>query len=281
MSIVKVLYEDNHIIAVVKPAGVLTQGDKSGDISLFDMVKDYIRIKKGKGSLLEPGNACPAGNSHPSGRSPARSGGVVSSGVFLGLVHRLDRPVQGIVLFAKTSKGASRLSEQFRNHEIEKIYHAIVLGKPKQNKGMLVDYLEKIKTQSSKFKTKVQNSKVNESGGKEAVLYYEVVPMPEASRMLGGEAAGIKSGKYSLLKIKLETGKFHQIRGQLSAAGFPILGDVKYGHPSPHQGEASEWQAKNIIALCATAISFKTAASNEQINLKIDIPEEWKTLIEN
>ena len=90
MMNIKVLYEDNHIIAVVKPAGVLTQGDSSGEESLYDMVKDYIRIKKGKPL---PGNACPARNSQPAGRFPVRSAGVVSSGVFLGLVHRLDKPV--------------------------------------------------------------------------------------------------------------------------------------------------------------------------------------------
>ena len=111
----KVLYEDNHIIAVEKPAGVLTQGDKSGDVSLFNMVKDYLKEKYQK-----PGN------------------------VFLGLVHRLDKPVQGIVLFAKTSKGASRLSEQFRNHTIQKTYHGIVIGRPKQQKGSIKEQVNKI-----------------------------------------------------------------------------------------------------------------------------------------
>ena len=106
MSTIKVLYEDNHIIAVLKPAGVLTQGDRTGDENLMDMVKDYLKEKYQK-----PGN------------------------VFLGLVHRLDKPVQGIVLFGKTSKGASRLSEQFRNHTIQKTYHGIVVGKPKAREG--------------------------------------------------------------------------------------------------------------------------------------------------
>src|SRR5438105_4884052 len=106
----KVLYEDNHLIAVFKPAGVLSQGDKTGDISIFDMVKDYIKEKKNKKTP-----------SNPSGQA---------GNVFLGLLHRLDRPVAGIILFAKTSKGASRLSEQFRNREVGKIYHAIVIGKP-------------------------------------------------------------------------------------------------------------------------------------------------------
>ena len=111
----KVLYEDNHIIAVVKPAGILTQGDKSGKISLMDLVKEYLKEKYKK-----------QGN------------------VFLGLVHRLDKPVSGIVLFGKTSKGASRLSEQFRNHTIEKIYHAIVVGELKEKKGELKETINKI-----------------------------------------------------------------------------------------------------------------------------------------
>jgi len=115
MSSIKVIYEDNHIIAVVKPADVLTQGDGSGEKSLMDMVKEYLKEKYKK-----PGN------------------------VFLGLVHRLDKPVQGIVLFGKTSKGASRLSEQFRNHTIQKTYHAIVTGKPKENRGELKEKISKI-----------------------------------------------------------------------------------------------------------------------------------------
>ncbi len=214
MSIVKVLYEDNHIVAVLKPAGVLTQGDSSGEESLMDMVKKYLKEKYKK-----PGN------------------------VFLGLVHRLDRPVSGIVLFAKTSKGASRLSEQFRNHEIEKIYQAIVIGRPKENRGVLNNFLAK-----DKKTLKAEKS----LGGKESFLYYEVVS---------------SNDKYSLLKIQLETGKFHQIRAQLSLVSLPILGDVKYG------GE--KWENKNIIALSATAIYFKTATEDKEIKLSISLPKEW------
>lgn len=219
MSSIKVLYEDNHIIAVVKPAGVLTQGDRTGDENLMDMVKDYLKEKYKK-----PGN------------------------VFLGLVHRLDRPVSGIILFAKTSKGASRLSEQFRNHEIEKIYQAIVIGVPKESRGVLTNFLSK-----DEKTLKAEKS----SSGKEAILYYEVIK---------------SNDKYSLLKIKLETGKFHQIRAQLSFAGYPILGDVKYG---PAFAKTSAWQDKNSIALCATEISFKTATENKVIKLSISLPKEW------
>ena len=111
---IQVLYEDNHLVAVYKPLGLLVQGDKSGDVCLMDEVKEYLKHKYDK-----PGN------------------------VFLGLVHRLDRNVQGIVLFAKTSKGASRLSEQFRQHTVEKIYHAVVVGRPQKNKDTLLHWLKK------------------------------------------------------------------------------------------------------------------------------------------
>lgn len=222
MSIVKVLYEDNHIIAVVKPAGVLTQGDKSGDESLMDIVKDYLKEKYKK-----------TGN------------------VFLGLVHRLDRPVSGIILFAKTSKGASRLSEQFRNHEIEKIYQAIVIGRPNESRGVLTNFLSKDE-KTLKAKANGRLSSAETDGGREAVLYYDVVS---------------SNDKYSLLKIKLETGKFHQIRAQLSFAGYPILGDVKYGAKSALPDKS--------IALCATEISFKTATENKVIKLSILLPKEW------
>jgi len=214
----KVLYEDNHLIAVFKPAGVLSQPDKSGDISIFEEVKKYLKEKYKK-----PGN------------------------VFLGLLHRLDRPVSGIILFAKTSKGASRLSEQFRNNEVEKTYHAIVTGNMPQKRGILINTLikdEKLKKGREK------------SDGKEAKLYYEVIK---------------SNNKYSLLKIEIEGGQFHQIRTQLSLAGFPILGDVKY------KGE--KWDDERSIALCATGLSFKTSTTDEQIDLKTDLPKEWKEYI--
>src|SRR3989344_531919 len=220
----KVLYEDNHLIAVFKPAGVLTQGDITGDRCLMDEVKSYLKTKYNK-----PGN------------------------VFLGLLHRLDRPVCGIVLFAKTSKGASRLSEQFRNRTIEKTYHARVLGKPKENKGNLVDFLKK---------------NANENV-KRAELDYEVI------------ASG---NKYSLLKIKLHTGRFHQIRAQLSAMGHPVLGDVKYDAPFALPDKS--------ICLCATSISFlpaialrseasgsKTLAEESKKTISIPVPEEWNKFI--
>jgi 23S rRNA pseudouridine1911/1915/1917 synthase len=215
-----VLYEDNHLIAVEKPAGVLTQGDETGDVSLMDEVKKYLKEKYQK-----PGN------------------------VFLGLLHRLDRPVSGIILFAKTSKGASRLSEQFRNHSIVKIYHAVVVGKPGQNRGVLINYLDK--DEKNKRAVILDNNL-----GQEAELYYEVVA---------------SNDKYSLLKIKLETGRFHQIRVQLANAGCPILGDLKYG-------AIFSLPDKNL-ALAATDFSFETATTGDQINLSIPLPTEWEKYV--
>lgn len=226
---INVLYEDNHLIAVLKPAGVLSQGDRTGDMSIFEEVKNHLKEKYKK-----PGK------------------------VFLGLLHRLDRPVSGIMLFAKTSKGASRLSEQFRNHEIEKTYHAIVSGKPKKSRGVLTNFLIK--------DTKLKKGK-EKSSGKEASLYYEVVR---------------SNIKYSLLKIKINTGKFHQIRSQLSMVGFPILGDMKYGGnkwddaKSPDGKAIEDPRRSRDIALCATGLSFTTATEYKRINLEASLPEEWE-----
>ncbi len=212
-----VLYEDNHLIAVEKPAGVLTQGDETGDISLMDEVKKYLKEKYQK-----PGN------------------------VFLGLLHRLDRPVSGIILFAKTSKGASRLSEQFRRHSIVKIYHAVVLRKPLQNKGTLTNYL--VKDEKNKKAITVKDNE-----GQLAELDFETVA---------------SNDKYSLLKIQIKTGRFHQIRAQLANAGCPIVGDLKYGPPFPLPDKS--------IALCASFLSFQTATTKETKEISIPLPKEWE-----
>lgn len=234
MSMVKVLYEDNHIIAVEKPAGVLTQGDGSGEKCLMDMVKDYLKEKYKK-----PGN------------------------VFLGLVHRLDKPVQGIVLFAKTSKGASRLSEQFRNHTIQKTYHAIVMGKPKENRGDIKEKINKISFFAEGFTEKSDEELLADikkaTKTRTAELSWELVK---------------SNGKYSLFKILPKTGRFHQIRVQMANMGNPILGDEKYA-----KSGAGDWYDKNAIALAATAISFKTATEDKIINLEIQLPQEWAKYI--
>ncbi len=210
----KVLYEDNHLIAVYKPAGVLVQGDKSGDVSLLDEVRSYIKNKYQK-----PGN------------------------VFLGLVHRLDRNVDGVVLFAKTSKGASRVSEQFRLHTIEKIYHAWVDGVVENKNGRLINFLRHDENQN---KTEV----VDEGHGDRAELSYEVVKI---------------EGEYSLLKIILKTGRQHQIRAQLSHIGHPIVGDYKYGSKTKLEDQK--------IALTATLLTFDTATTGERKEVIVEIPD--------
>jgi len=207
-----ILYEDNHIIAVYKPSGVLAQGDETGEESLLDLVKKYIKEKRKK-----PGN------------------------VFLGLVHRLDRPVSGIMIFAKTSKGASRLSEQFKNHEVEKTYHAVVSGKMDRKKGVIFSHLMKDEDKNKVF---VRQSASRDT--KESELSYEVVE---------------SNNKFSLLKVKPLTGRSHQIRAQLSSVGHPIVGDIKYG--------AKESLPDNSIMLSATGLTFKKATGDELIKLEV------------
>ncbi len=214
---IKVLYEDNHLIAVYKPAGTLVQGDKSGDISMIEEVKMYIKNKYEK-----PGN------------------------VFLGLVHRLDRNVDGVVLFAKTSKGASRLSEQFRNHTIRKEYHAWVHGIVKDKKKTLINYLKHDENQNyaEVFDEETKNADLAE-------LSFELVKT---------------EGEFSLLKVILKTGRHHQIRAQLSHIKHPIVGDSKYG--------STVRLPDQKIALTATSLSFETATTKEQKVVTLEIPEK-------
>ncbi|MEK7645911.1 MAG: RluA family pseudouridine synthase [Patescibacteria group bacterium] len=223
---IKVLYEDNHLIAAYKPAGVLVQkgeGPEHDDDTLYWQVKMFLKERDQK-----PGN------------------------VFLGVLHRLDRVVSGIVLFAKTSKGAARLSEQIRERTITKIYHAVVEGHVDLEESMLIDTIRK---DSGSIKAIVGGDASIELGN-EAVLYYW--------RLQSNQ-------KYSLLKIQLETGRFHQIRAQLSAIGHPIVGDVKYG--------ASEALTDRSIMLCATELHFKTATSDENIKISIEIPAEFEQIL--
>ncbi|NDB58047.1 RNA pseudouridine synthase [bacterium] len=214
---IKVLYEDNHLIAVYKPAGTLVQGDKSGDISMIEEVKMYIKNKYNK-----PGN------------------------VFLGLIHRLDRNVDGIVLFAKTSKGASRLSEQFREHSVEKIYHAWVSGIVKEKNKTLINFLRHNENQNY---TEVFDEEVRDSD--RAELSYEFIE---------------SDGDFSLLKIKLKTGRQHQIRSQLSHIGHPIVGDTKYG--------STIKSGDQRIFLTETSLSFNTATTDERKTVTIEIPKK-------
>lgn len=213
----KVLYEDNHLIAVYKPAGVLIQGDKSGDISLLDEVKAYIKRVHDK-----PGN------------------------VFLGLIHRLDRNVDGIVLFAKTSKGASRLSEQFRTHSVTKVYHAWVHGIVEPQYATLTHFLSHDENQN---KASVYDTP--HAHALEAKLSYKRVRV---------------DGEYSLLEIHLGTGRHHQIRAQLSHRGYPIVGDTKYG--------SSIKLPSQKVVLTATSLSFETATGNEKKTVSLEMPEK-------
>jgi 23S rRNA pseudouridine1911/1915/1917 synthase len=210
---VKVLYEDNHLIAVFKPAGILVQGDETKDECLMDQVKEYLKEKYHK-----PGQ------------------------VFLGLLHRLDRPVSGVVLFAKTSKGAARLSEQIRTHKVEKIYNALIEGKLKNKKGTLINWILK-----NEKTNKVQVFDKETKDALYAELSYEVLKE--------------KDGK-SLVKIILKTGRPHQIRAQFAHLGHPLVGDVKYG--------AKEALKDQSIALSAVSLTFKTATGDDNKTISIE-----------
>jgi 23S rRNA pseudouridine1911/1915/1917 synthase len=212
---VKVLYEDNHLIGVFKPAGILVQGDETKDECLVDQVKKYLKEKYNK-----PGQ------------------------VFLGLLHRLDRPVSGVVLFAKTSKGAARLSEQIRNHTVKKIYQCLVEGKIKKERGTLINWLRK---DDQKNKTTVFDEK--RADASYAELDYKVIKTNDTN---------------SLLEINLKTGRPHQIRSQLAHLGHPIVGDLKYGaqHANPDKS----------ISLCATSFTFRTATGDENKTVAIEPP---------
>lgn len=213
----EILFEDNHIIAVNKKASDIVQKDKSGDISLDEKVKEYIRDKYDK-----PGEA------------------------FLGVVHRLDRPVTGVVLFARTSKALSRLNELFRNKEIKKIYWAVVKDVPVTGQGTLRHYLVRNQEQNKSY---CHNYPVSDS--KEAVLHY---------RYLAG------SDSYHLLEVHLESGRHHQIRAQLAEIGCPVKGDLKYGFPRSNKDAG--------IHLHARSIEFIHPVSKEDIRITAPVPDD-------
>jgi 23S rRNA pseudouridine1911/1915/1917 synthase len=210
----QILYEDNHLIAVHKPGGILVQGDISRETCLMDMVKDYIKNKYNK-----PGK------------------------VFVGMVHRLDRPVSGVVLFARTSKSASRLSEQWRQRSITKIYWALVHGKMRAPSGSLSSYLEKRGKGVSLVEGKNKESR-------EAVLSYKTL---------------VVRRNLSLLEINLHTGRKHQIRAQLGAEGCPIVGDVKYGAPDRRED--------GMICLLAKSLTFMHPTRPETIHIEAPTPD--------
>ncbi|WP_196885343.1 RluA family pseudouridine synthase [Aureivirga sp. CE67] len=213
----KVIYEDNHIIVVNKQVGDIVQGDKTGDTPLSDIVKEYIKDKYNK-----PGN------------------------VFLGVVHRLDRPTTGIVVFARTSKALERMNKMFREHKVQKTYWAVVKNEPPKQKDTLTHYLKK-----NPKNNKASHFVKHVEGSKKAILHYEVLKKLE---------------NYYLLQILLETGRHHQIRCQLSAIHCPIKGDLKYG---------SKRSNKNAgIHLHSRFIEFTHPVSKEKISLTADLPKD-------
>ena len=217
----KVIYEDNHIIVVSKTASEIVQGDKTGDTPLSELVKHYLKEKYNK-----PGN------------------------VFIGVTHRLDRPVSGLVVFAKTSKALARLNEMFKNGDVHKTYWAIVKNCPQETEATLEHYL-------------VRNEKQNKSyaydrekpGAKKAILHYKLIGHSE---------------NYFLLEVDLKTGRHHQIRCQLAKTGCPIKGDLKYGFPRSNPDGS--------ICLHARRVSFIHPVSKELIELEAPLPEGnlWK-----
>ncbi len=223
MRKLNIIYEDNHIIVVEKLVNVPSQADKTGDIDMLTIIKQYIKEKYNK-----PGD------------------------VYLGLIHRLDRPVGGVMVFAKTSKAASRLSEQVRVKQFKKKYLVICNGKMEQDKGELQDYLLK-NERTNISKVVVKNTK----NSKLAILDYEVLKYDKELNL-------------SVLKINLHTGRHHQIRVQLASRNHSIYGDNKYGG----RGHGKQ------IALWAYELSIIHPITKEEINFKV-IPEKigsWKIL---
>lgn len=215
----RIIYEDNHLIAVTKRSGEIVQGDKTGDKPLSEEIKSYLKTKYKK-----PGN------------------------VFLGTIHRLDRPTSGIVLFAKTSKSLSRMNELFKNKKVQKTYFAVTEGMPNKGKGVIISLLKKNQKQNKSYITKLDD-------GKKSELEYELIE---------------KLQNYFLIKVKPKTGRHHQIRVQLSSIGCKIKGDVKYGAKRANKDKS--------ICLHSYSISFVHPVKNELINLKCDFPKNdiWK-----
>jgi 23S rRNA pseudouridine1911/1915/1917 synthase len=213
---VRVLYEDNHLIAVNKRSSDLSQGDKTGDTSLDTEVKNYIAEKYKK-----PGD------------------------VFLGVVHRLDRPVSGVILYARTSKALERLNEMFRGTQVKKTYLAIVKERPPEDTQTITHFLKKIEDQN---KTYVYDKEVK--GSKEASLTY---------RLVG------RSERYYLLEIELHSGRHHQIRAQMSAIGCPVKGDLKYGY--------SRSNDDGSISLMARRLEFIHPVKKEKLVITAPFPE--------
>lgn len=221
---IEVLYEDNHLIAVNKKSSDLSQKDKTGDTSIDSEVKKYLAEKYNK-----PGE------------------------VFLGIVHRLDRPVGGVMMFARTSKALERLNEIFRTREVKKTYLAIVAERPPDDEAVLSDFLKKNEQQN---KTYVYENEVK--GSKRASLSY---------RLAG------RSDRYFLLEIELHSGRHHQIRAQLAKIGCPVKGDLKYGYPRSNEDGS--------ISLFARRLEFLHPVKKEKLTITAPFPkgDVWKLFI--
>ena len=219
----QVIYEDNHIIIVNKESGEIVQGDKTGDQPLSETVKQYIKTTHNK-----PGN------------------------VFLGIVHRLDRPVSGVVVFAKTSKALARLNDMFREGQVHKTYWAIVQGKPGSEADTLTGWITRNEKQNKSY---IHPREVR--GSKQAVLKYRLLACTD---------------RYSLLEVQLLTGRHHQIRCQLSAMGCPIKGDLKYG--------AKRSNPDGSISLHARRVEFIHPVSKLPIVAEATIPNDnlWREI---
>ena len=218
-----VIYEDNHIIIVSKRSSEIVQGDKTGDRTLADDVKAYIKEEYAK-----PGN------------------------VFLGVVHRLDRPVWGLVVFAKTSKALSRLNEMFKLGDIHKTYWAICQNQPDEPEATITHWLTRNEKQNKSY---AYDREV--PGSKKAVLHYKVIG---------------RSERYTLVEVQLLTGRHHQIRCQLAKIGCPIKGDLKYG--------ARRSNPDGSISLLARKVEFAHPVSKERISVVSPVPEDslWREI---
>jgi 23S rRNA pseudouridine1911/1915/1917 synthase len=219
----QVLYEDNHIIIVAKQSGEIVQGDKTGDTPLSELVKQYIKEKYQK-----PG------------------------AVFLGVVHRLDRPVAGLVIFARTSKALERLNRMFAEGQVRKTYWAITKNRPPRDEDTLTHWLRRNEKQNKSYA-----SETEKPGSKRAVLKYKVIGA---------------STNYTLLEVQLMTGRHHQIRCQLAAIGCPIKGDLKYG--------AQRSNPDGSISLLARRVEFEHPVSHELIRVEAPLPADslWQAI---
>ena len=213
---INILYEDNHILVVHKPANVPVCSDASNDIDLLTKLKEYIKTKYNK-----PGN------------------------VYLGLVHRLDRPVEGIMVFAKTSKAASRLSNQIQNNQFKKTYYAIVENNPKKEETF-INYLSKDEKTNTSYVT-------TDNKGKKSILEFKIIN---------------KKNNLTLVKINLLTGRHHQIRVQFSHHNYPLYGDHKYNKNFINDN-------KTNIALIAKELSFYHPTTKELLKFNIDLPKKY------